>query len=137
MPTEVVLRKERLLPSEVVVDFSDEKTVAKLIKRIKEHEYFKDNLEIEMKMKAVKSRFLNEPIDLATGKDPNIEGEFYVVMSEVIDQREIRRRKMLVVGSSEELRRLREEGKMQEYAQLHEKLIRKKETLYLELFDNL
>lgn len=133
----MVLERERLLPSEVVVDFSEMETVVKLIKRIRDHEYFKETLEVEMKMKAVKSRYLNEPIDLATGKDPNTEGEFYVVMSEVMDQREIKKRKMFLVGSSEELLRLRELGKMQEYAILHEKLTRKKDALYLKLFDNL
>lgn len=108
MPSKMVLERERLLPSEVVVDFSEMETVVKLIKRIRDHEYFKETLEVEMKMKAVKSRYLNEPIDLATGKDPNTEGEFYVVMSEVMDQREIKKRKMFLVGSSEELLRLRE-----------------------------
>lgn len=137
MPSKMVLERERLLPSEVVVDFSEMETVVKLIKRIRDHEYFKETLEVEMKMKAVKSRYLNEPIDLATGKDPNTEGEFYVVMSEVMDQREIKKRKMFLVGSSEELLRLRELGKMQEYAILHEKLTRKKDALYLKLFDNL
>ena len=133
----MVLERERLLPSEVVVDFSDVEVVARLIKRIKEHEFFKDNLEVEIRMMAVKSRYLNEPVDLVTGKDPNTPGELYVVMSEVVDQREIRKRKMFLVGSSQELLRLRELGKMQEYAQLHEKLARKKDALYLKLFDNL
>jgi len=137
MSSEVVLKKDKLQPHEVVVDFSDTELVARLIKRIKEHEYFIDCLEVEMRMMAVKSRYLNEPVDLATGKDLNVPGEFYVVMSEVIDQREIRKRKMFLVGSSQELLRLRELGKMQEYAQLHEKLARKKDALYLKLFDNL
>ena len=90
-----------------------------------------------MKMKAVKSRYLNEPIDLATGVSTESSGELYTVTSEVIDQREIKRRKLVLVGSSEELLRLKQLGRMQEYAQLHEKLTRKKDALYLKLFDNL
>jgi len=137
MPTEVVLKRQELLPHEVVVDFSDEKMVASLIKRIKEHKFFKENLEEELKMKALKSRYLNEPIDLATGTSTETAGEYYVIVSEVIDQREIKRRKLIIVGSSDELRGLRELGKMQEYAQLAEALRKKKSSLYLELFDNL
>lgn len=133
----MVLKKERLLPNEVVVDFSDERMVANLIKRIGEHEYFNGNQEVEIRMNAVKSRYLNEPVDLATGQDPETPGEFYVVVSVVIDQREIKRRKLVLVGSSEELLRLKQLGRMQEYAQLHEKLTRKKDALYLKLFDNL
>lgn len=133
----MVLERERLLPSEVVVDFSDVGLVARLIKKIKEHEYFKDCPEVEMRMMAVKSRYLNEPVELATGVSTESPGELYTVSSEVIDQREIRRRKLVLVGSSKELLRLRELGRMQEYAQLHEKLTRKKFSLYLKLFDNL
>lgn len=133
----MVLKKDKLQPYEVVVDFSDERMVASLIKKIKENEYFKDCLVVEMRMKAVKSRYLNEPVDLATGKNPEVVGEYYVVRSEAIEQREIRKRKMFLVGSSEELKQLKESGKMQEYAQLHEILTRKKDALYLSLFDNL
>jgi hypothetical protein len=137
MPSKMVLERERLLPNEVILDFSDEGKIEMLIKRIARHEYFKEILEIEIRMKANECRFFNNHVDLATGKDPSIEEEYYVVVAEIVDERELNIRKLKLVGSSQDLLRLRELGKMQEYAQLHEELTRKKDALYLKLFDNL
>lgn len=134
----MVLERKGLLPHETLVDFDDEARTEGLIKRILEHKYFASkNVYSEVKAKTIKCRFLDQSVEIATGEDPETPGEFYIVVAENVEDRgePLAKRKLVLVGSSEELRQLKDLGKMHEYYELSEKLKRKKEVLGLKLFD--
>lgn len=134
----MVLERKGLSPHETLVDFDDEVRTEGLIKKMLEHEYFASkNVYSEVKAKTIKCRFLNQPVEIATGEDPGMPGEFYVVVAENVEDGEsLAKRKLVLVGSSEELRLLKNLGRMHEYYVKSEELKRKKEVLALKLFDD-
>lgn len=135
----MVLERNGLLPHETLVDFNDERKTESLIKRILEHEFFVGtNIYPEIKQKIFKCKFQNDPVEIATGRNPENEGEFYVVVAEEVEDGELpTKRKLVLMGSSEQLRQLKVEGRMHEYSVLMEELRRKKEVLALKLFDSI
>ncbi len=86
-------------------------------------------------MKAVKCRFLPDPVVLVVGADFQNGGETYMVIAEMVGVSDYGKRKIKLVGSSEQLRQLHQDGGLKEYPALAETLRRKKEVLYLKLFD--
>lgn len=135
----MVLERKKLLPYETLVDLGDEVITESLIKKILGHEFFAPmNIYPEVKQKIFKCKFQSEPVEIATGINPEVEGEYYVVVAEVVEEeRSLTKRKLVLMGSSEQLRQLKVEGRMHEYSLLMEELKRKKETLALKLFDNI
>ncbi len=138
----VLERKGEIKTTDVVVDFGDQVVVERLADRIMAHEYFAvdPNTELandrkEIIMKAVKCRFLPDPVVLVVGADFQNGGETYMVIAEMVGVSDYGKRKIKLVGSSEQLRQLHQDGGLKEYPALAETLRRKKEVLYLKLFD--
>ena len=128
--------------TDVVVDFGDQKVVERLADRIMAHEYFAvdpntelTNAREEIIMKAIKCRFLPDPVVLVAGADFQNGGETYLVIAEMVGVSDFGKRIIKLVGSSEQLRQLHQNGGLKEYPELAETLRRKKDVLYLKLFD--
>lgn len=130
--------------TDVVVDFGDQLAVERLADRIMAHEYFAidPNTELtndrrEIIMKAIKCRFLPDSVVLVVGADFQNGGEIYMIIAEMVGVSDFGKRKIKLVGSSEQLRQLHQNGGLKEYPELAEELRRKKEVLYLKLFDGI
>lgn len=128
--------------TDVVVDFGDQRVVERFADRIMAHEYFAidpntelTNDRMEIIMKAIKCRFLPDPVVLVSGADLQNGGETYLVIAQMVDGSDFGKRKIKLVGSSEQLRQLHQNGGLKAYPELAETLRRKKEVLYLKLFD--
>lgn len=129
---------------EVVVDLGMAAMCEKLANRIVEHDFFKIEVGTgqavvmtDILAKLFRCGYLSEEMAIAVGRDPDSEGEFYVVVAVLIDEENPGRRRLELHGSSDQLRQLYLQNKMLEYSQLIDKLRRKKDALALKLFDNL
>ena len=84
----------------MLVDFSDEMRVERLIEKILGHDFFAAmNIYPEVKQKMFKCKFQNEPVVIATGRNWENEGEFYVVVAEKVEDSELlTKRKLVLMG---------------------------------------